>query len=397
MAEPSILFAPKPSEILVMYLPISSIATSVVLIREEWKNQYPVFYISKTMIDAKTQYSKVEKIILALVYTKRKLRHYFESHSIVVLTNYPIRVIFSKPDLSGRITKWAIELSPFDISYEPKVSHKGQALANFLLEYEGKPEEPDPSEPQWELRVYGSSNLTSAGAGIVITTADGTKLQQSIRLTFPAINNEAEYEALLAGLRLANQLQVRCLKVFSDSQLIVNQVTGKYQPKEERMKAYKEAVESVARGYDQIEFYQVPRVENSEVDQLATTASSSNKDLIQIVPIDILNEPNISPRQQIMVIPNISREPCWMDPLEAYLKHGTLPNQKAKVRKLRVTTAKYSIINNQLYRKSFSSPYLNYLIPTEVLVILKQIHDRDCGNHSGGKSLALTVLTQGYF
>ncbi|XP_059664238.1 uncharacterized protein LOC132310012 [Cornus florida] len=175
------------------------------------------------MTDAEARYSKTEKIILALVYAKRKLRHYFESHSIVVLTNYPMQAILSKPDLSGRITKWAIELSSFNIAYEPKVSHKGQALADFLLEYEDKPEKPELPEPYWELRVNGSSNLTSARARVVVTTPKSTKLQQLIRLNFPATDNEAEYEALLAELRLANQLQVKNLKVFSDSQLIVNQ------------------------------------------------------------------------------------------------------------------------------------------------------------------------------
>ncbi|XP_059663758.1 uncharacterized protein LOC132309470 [Cornus florida] len=348
MAKPPILSAPKPGETLIMYLAISSIATSAVLIRKESKSKYPIFYTSKTMTDAETWYSKAEKIILALVYAKRKLRHCFESHSIKVLTNYPMRVILSKPDLSGRITKWVIELSSFDISCKSKVSHKGQALANFFLEYEDKPEEP-------------------------------------------------EYEALLAGHRLANQLQVRCLKVFSDSQLIMNQVTGQYQPKKDRIKAYREAVEIALRGFDQIEFHQIPREENSEADQLAAAASSSDEDLVRIVPIDILDEPSISPRQKIMVILDVRHEPCWMDPLEAYLKEGTLPNQKAEAQKLRLTATKYAIINNQLYQKSFSGPYLKCLSPTEALMILQQIHNGDCGNHSGGRSLAHKVLTQGYF
>ncbi|XP_059659088.1 uncharacterized protein LOC132305465 [Cornus florida] len=296
MAEPPILSSPKPGEVLIMYLAISSIATSATLIREEGKNQHPVFYTSKTMTDAETWYSKAEKIILALVYAKKKLRHYFESHSIVVLTNYPIWGILSKPDLSGRITKWAIE-----------------------------------------LRV-----------GVVISTPEGTKLQQSICLNFPTTNNEAEYEALLAGLRLASSLQL-------------------------------------------------PHVENAEADQLATAASSSNEDLTRIMPIDVLDEPSINPQQEVMVIPVIPREPCWIDPLEAYLKHGTLPNQKTEARKLRLTAAKYAIINNQLYRKSFLGPNLKCLSPTEALVVLKQIHDGDCGNHSGGRSLTHKVLTQGYF
>ncbi|XP_059638745.1 uncharacterized protein LOC132281021 [Cornus florida] len=315
------------------------------------------------MIDVETWYSKAEKIILALVYAKRKLRHNFESHSIKVLTNYPMRVILFKPDLSRRITKWAIELSSIDISYEPKVSHKGQTLVDFLLEYEDKPEEPGPSKPQWELRVDGSSSLISAGAGVIITTPEGTKLQQSIRLTFLATNNEAEYEDLLAGLRLANQLQV----------------TGQYQPKEDRMKAYREAMESASRRFNQIEFHQIPREENSEEDQLAATASSSDEDLVRIVPIDILDEPSKIPRQEIMVIPNVPHEPCWMDPLEAYLKKGTPRTRRPR-------------------RRNLGSPQPNMLSSiTNYTESHSQIHDGDCSNHSRGRSLAHKIPTQGYF
>ncbi|XP_059630183.1 uncharacterized protein LOC132273181 [Cornus florida] len=298
MAKPPIISVPKSGEVLIMYLAISSIATSAVLIREEGKNQYPVFYTSKTMTDVET-----------------------------------------------RISKWAIELSSFDITYEPKVSHKGQALVDFLLEYKDTPEGPELPKPHWELQVDGSSNQTSAGVRVVISTPEDTKLQQSICLNFPVTNNEAKYEALLTGLRLASRLQVRCLKVFSDSQLLVNQVTGQYRPKEEMMKAYKEAVENVTRGFDQIEFNQVPRVENAEADQLATVTSSSNKDLTRIILIDILDEPS----------------------------------------------------NNSRQEKVIFRPLLEMFKPTEALVVLKQIHDGDCGNHSGGRSLAHKVLTQSYF
>ncbi|XP_059650191.1 uncharacterized protein LOC132295951 [Cornus florida] len=101
------------------------------------------------------------------------------------------------------------------------------------------------------------------------------------------------------------------------------------------MKAYKEAVKSATRGFDQIEFHQVPRENNSEVDRLAATASSSDEDLIRIVPIDTLEEPRLGPQLPVMVIPAIPREPSWMDPLESYLKNGILPDQKDEARKVR--------------------------------------------------------------
>ena len=88
-----------------MYLAVSEVAVSAVLFREENKKQRPVFYVSRMLLDAKTRYSAVEKMVLALVNIKKKLRHYFETHPLIVITNFPIKQILSKPDLSGRLMK----------------------------------------------------------------------------------------------------------------------------------------------------------------------------------------------------------------------------------------------------------------------------------------------------
>lgn len=88
-----------------MYLAVSDVAVSVVLVREEGKKQKPVFYTSKMLLDAKTRYNAMEKMVLALVTAKMKLRHYFESHTIVVMMNCPLGQILSKPDLLGKLKK----------------------------------------------------------------------------------------------------------------------------------------------------------------------------------------------------------------------------------------------------------------------------------------------------
>ena len=83
---------------------------SAILFREENKKQRPVFYMSRMLLDAETYYSAVEKMMLALVNAKKKLRHYFETHPIIIIIDFPIKQILSKPDLSGRLTKLAIDL-----------------------------------------------------------------------------------------------------------------------------------------------------------------------------------------------------------------------------------------------------------------------------------------------
>ena len=77
----------------------------------------------------------MEKLILALVTTPRKLRPYFQAHTIEISTEYPMKQVLHKPETSGTLMKWAVELSKFDIRYKPKTTIKGQILADFIMEF----------------------------------------------------------------------------------------------------------------------------------------------------------------------------------------------------------------------------------------------------------------------
>ena len=121
------------------YLTVTEYAISGALIREEDKVQWPVYYISKRLVDAETRYPEMEKLALALVIAARKLRPYFHSHSIRVLTNYLLRQVLQKSDASGRLLKRAIELSQFEIEFQPRPAIKGQALADFIVEFSHRP------------------------------------------------------------------------------------------------------------------------------------------------------------------------------------------------------------------------------------------------------------------
>ena len=107
----------------------------------------PIYYTSRALIDAETRYLSLEKIVLALIVSAKRLRPYFQAHTIIVLTDQPIRQVLAKPDISGRMTKWAIELREFDILYHLRTSLKGQAMANFIAEFtEGDIISLDPKE-----------------------------------------------------------------------------------------------------------------------------------------------------------------------------------------------------------------------------------------------------------
>ncbi|KAL5788202.1 hypothetical protein ACOSP7_005151 [Xanthoceras sorbifolium] len=135
LANPLILAKPNHEEMLYVYLAVPCEAISSVLIKEDHGVQRVVYYISKTMTGPKTRYPEVEKLVLALIISVRKLRPYFQAHPITVLNNYPLRQILQKMKASGRIVKWAVELSEFKLTHRPRTAIKGQAIADFISEF----------------------------------------------------------------------------------------------------------------------------------------------------------------------------------------------------------------------------------------------------------------------
>ncbi|GMH09059.1 hypothetical protein Nepgr_010899 [Nepenthes gracilis] len=238
LASPPLLTSPLEGDELFLYLAVSDAALSSVLIQQQADVQRPIYYVSKILSDVESRYIHAEKIVLALVYSARKLRPYFQAHKITVLTDQPLKGILQKLDTSGRLVKWAIELGEFDIEYKPRPSIKGQVLADFLVETsfstqnnEAEDQKIDRTELSnpWTMYVDGSSTQSGSGAGVILRTPEGMEILYSLRLSFPTTNNVAEYEALLAGLRLARECSAKYVAIYSDSELMVNQVRGDFE------------------------------------------------------------------------------------------------------------------------------------------------------------------------
>ncbi|XP_013589153.1 PREDICTED: uncharacterized protein LOC106297464 [Brassica oleracea var. oleracea] len=204
LATPPVLAKPVEGEPLFLYIAVSATAVSGFLIREERGEQKPIFYISKTLPDAELRYPLMEKLAYAVVTSARKLRSYFQSHAIVILTTFPMQTILHCPSQSGRLAKWAVELSEYDIEYRPKTSAKSQVLADFLVELPTGTVTIKEQNLTWVLHIDGSSSKQGSGIEICLTSPTSEILEQSFRLEFHASNNEAEYKALIAGLRLAH-------------------------------------------------------------------------------------------------------------------------------------------------------------------------------------------------
>ncbi|KAF8109359.1 hypothetical protein N665_0097s0014 [Sinapis alba] len=142
--------------------------------------QHPVFYTSKRLTDAETRYPTLERIALAIVTSARKLRPYFQSHSIIVLTDLPLRTILQNANQSGRLSKWVIELSEYDITYKGRPTIKAQVLADFIIEI--PPDQTSELEipvKSWILHVDGASSNKGSGIGVHLQSPTGELIEQS--------------------------------------------------------------------------------------------------------------------------------------------------------------------------------------------------------------------------
>jgi len=188
------------------------------------------------------RYQALEKATLAVVFSARRLRHYFQSFTILVMTDLPVQKVLKKPDVAGRMVKWAVELSEFDIKYEPRGPIKGQVFADFVVELSSENVQDAEDDFRWVLSVDGSSNQLGSGAGVILEGPNNVLIEQSLRFAFKASNNQAEYEALIAGVLLAKEMGAKALMAKSDSLLVTGQVTGEFQAKDPQMAAYLEYV-----------------------------------------------------------------------------------------------------------------------------------------------------------
>ena len=141
-----------------LYFAVTERAISSVLVQEQDQIQKPIYFVSKALQGAETRYQALEKAALAVVFSARRLRHYFHSFTVVVMTNLPIQKVLQKPDVAWRMVCWAVELSEFNIQYKPRGSIKGQVYADFVAELSLGGEQEVEVSLQWLLSVDGSSN-----------------------------------------------------------------------------------------------------------------------------------------------------------------------------------------------------------------------------------------------
>ncbi|XP_075091675.1 uncharacterized protein LOC142171867 [Nicotiana tabacum] len=355
LSSPPPLHTPKANEQLYLYLEVSEVAVRGVLVREEEGMQVPIYYVSRILGDAETSYAHLEKLAFALLSASRKLKPYFQCHPICVVTSY----IKHKPEISGQLEKWAIEVRGYDIEYKLRISIKSQILADFVDDFTPSliPKvdkelllASGTSSGVWTLFVDDTSNAKRFGLGIVLKPPTGNITIQSIR-TVKLKNNEVEYKAMIIGLKLDKSLGAEVTETKYDSLLVINQVNGTFEVKEYRIQRYLDELQCVLYRFREWTLQYVLRDQNNEVDALSNLGSSVDSDEFNSGTMVTLMSSVIE--EGHAKVNSTSLTWYWRNRYIDYLQKGKLPSDPKESRALQTKAARFSLVEGEPYRRSF--------------------------------------------
>ncbi|XP_015944589.1 uncharacterized protein LOC107469721 [Arachis duranensis] len=377
LSSPPVLQRPEVAKPLYLYLSTSNYSISSALVIETGKIQKPVYFVSRVMQPAEQMYPRIEQLALTLVTIARRLRHYFQIHLIIVRTNQPLRQILTKPKLAGRLTKWSIELSEFDIQFQSRPTLKAQILADFISKL--TPDE-NHYNKAWKLHIDGASSREESGAGIVLKEGDKVIAEQSLQFQFSASNNQAEYKAFIAGLKLALNLQVYSLTTHCDSLLVVQQIQGEFQVKDPLLERYWLIAKDLISKFSSFIILHVHREKNIRADILSKHASTRADTQTSTLSQLIVKKPSI----ELLSIRSINHLHDWRTPFLEYINTGIIPRDELNPQNFRRKASLYTNIAGQLYKRSFSQPLLKCLNKDEAKEVMDEVHEGVCGNHIRG-------------
>ena len=187
---------------------------------------------------------------------------------------------------------------------------------------------------QWKVYVDGVANQKGSGVGLVLISPEELVVEKSLRLGFSAINNEAEYETLLEGMSMIHRMGGKSVTMFSDSRLVVRQVKGELEARDDRIREYLTRVKYLQKNFESFDLQHIPRSGNTHADSLATLATSLDQSLPRMILVEDLGKPT-GERGKMIYVPHVRVGPNWMDPIIQFLSKDVLPEDKSDVEKIR--------------------------------------------------------------
>jgi ribonuclease HI len=301
-------------------------------------------------------------------------------HPIIVVNEAPLSNILNNPAATGHVSLWGIELSPLDITYKKQKAIKSQVLPDFTAEWLKLQNTGPPNlSSVWTMYFDGSKRVQGAGAGVILISPQGDKLKYVLRMSFPqASNNEAEYETLLHGMKMPKACGATGLKIFWDSNLVVQQVMNRCDAISDNMTSYRNLYYYLEGIFDGCEVSRVSRASNEEANNLANIRSRCLpippgvfweeiiERSIKSSKSSTLGEPSQHPTtglgagkpdtgstaepEEVMMI-----KETWMQPYLPYMVNKTLPEDTVEARRIIRRSKAFVILQEKLYKKSITS------------------------------------------
>ncbi|WJZ99942.1 hypothetical protein VitviT2T_018347 [Vitis vinifera] len=277
LLSPPVLAPPIPGRPLLLYISVSDVALGCMLAQlDDSSKDRAIYYLSKRMLDYEMRYVIVERYCLALVWATRRLRHYMTEYSVHLISRLdPLRYLFDRPALVGRLMRWLVLLTEFDIHYVTQKSIRGSIVADHLASLpvsnaraidDGFPDEDVAAVTSlsgWRMYFDGAANHSGYGIGVLLISPHGDHIPRSVRLAFsdrhPATNNIVEYEACILRLETALELGIRQMEVLGDSNLVLRQIQGEWKTRDAKLKPYHAYLELLVGRFDDLRYTHLPR------------------------------------------------------------------------------------------------------------------------------------------
>src|SRR5215216_3743433 len=302
--------------------------------------------------------------------------------------------------------------------FEAKKAIKSQAIADFLGEWIEQQQPTQVYSEHWTMFFDGSKMLNGSSAGVVLVSPRGDKLSYVLQIHFDSSNNEAEYEALLYGLRMDISLGVRRLMVYGDSDLVVSQVMKEWDVRSPAMTGYCNAVRKLEKKFKGLELHHVPRLKNQAADDLAKIGST-RKPIRSNVFLEHLHAPSIKedpfteePAQPVsptdpaevevpavvdLIMEILVVTPDWIVPYIAYLLRQELPQDEVEARQMVRRSKAFTIVGGRLFRESAIGVAQRCITPEEGRLILNEIHSGTCGHHGSSRTIVAKAYRAGFY
>jgi ribonuclease HI len=203
----------------------------------------------------------LEKVLYAVLMASRKLRHYFQAYHIIVPSSQPLKDIMRNREATRRIGKWVAELNEFSIDYVHRSSIQSQALADFIADWTpgAQDEKASKDAEAWTVFCDGSWGTFGEGAAAVLIAPSKVRTRYAVKLDFSCINNIAEYEALLLGLRKLKAMGIRRAVLKTDSQVISGHVDKSCKARDPKLEKYLDTVRRLEASFEGFSVKNIPR------------------------------------------------------------------------------------------------------------------------------------------